>query len=58
MPQHLRMYVQLYNRFTLYCTLPELARTGFVVELLEREAAMLIALERIEAGMVVCLARD
>ena len=35
------------------CNLPEL-----VDELLEREAAMLMALERREAGMVDCPARD
>ena len=40
------------------CTLPELARMELVAELLEREAAMLIALERMEAGMFVCPARD
>ena len=40
------------------CTLPELARMELVAELLEREAAMLIALERMEAGMLVCPARD
>jgi hypothetical protein len=37
---------------------PELARMELVAELLEREAAMLIALERMEAGMLVCPARD
>ena len=37
----------------IICNLPEL-----VTELLEREAAMLMALERREAGMVDCPARD
>lgn len=38
--------------------LPELVRIELVAELLEREAAMLMALDRREAGMVDCPARD
>jgi hypothetical protein len=36
---------------------PEFVRM-FVAELLEREAAMLIAFDKREAGIVVCPARD